>query len=105
MTLSARFSGVVKSIAEIKEYLLAAEALGHTDRTVIGVPGVGLEIWIETGQIAQTYRCSAFHDCNSESSGERLARQIDTNSLLMPYHQNTRQYTCPGSGKPAVEAR
>ena len=105
MTLIEKFKGTVLSLGDVKQFIERAETLGYKDRTPIGATGVGIDLWIESPQGAETFRCNE-NGCGQEFTFEDMARSYATAQWMLPAHANNqRGLPCKGSGAAGVAVR
>ena len=99
MPINSRLSARVRNLGEIRQFLLEAEALGHTDTAIVGEPGSGLKLWVDASPLAAAYECSQHAECKYKASSTEMLVKLSTGTPVMPTHMNNRQFTCNGTGK------
>lgn len=99
--LNERFQGTAFTLGDIKKFVERAEVLGHTDKTFVGQPGEGLELFIGERHPSALY-CS---DCTRVFPSEELLTNGYAGGWAVPYHLGARGYTCSGAGKNGVTSK
>lgn len=105
MTLIEKFNATIISLGDVKQFIERAETLGYKDRTPIGPAGIGIDLWIESPQGAEAFRCSE-NGCGKEFGLQDMARSYYTAQWMLPAHANNqRGLPCKGSGAAGVAVR
>lgn len=103
MSLSERFSGQAFNLADVEAFVERAKVLGHGPKTMVGPPGVGLKLYIDTNRVFDHYQCSEFNrECKAQFEGLDMARSLGSSDIICPPHNNSRGFNCAGAGKPGI---
>jgi hypothetical protein len=101
--LIERFEGRALTLGDIEKFVERAMVLGHNDKTSVGVPGVGLELYIAE-QMPQGLYCQET-GCVKVFNEDQLLFEVSTHNWCVPNHIGPRGYNCGGAGKPGVSKK